>query len=259
MDFLFGWIGSVLIALPAYYKRKLSWSGFLAAVILGTLIYGLGTPLLWLVMIAFFLSSTVVSSKSQRKQERRGRTYQQVIANGGVALLSAALYAWLDHDGFLLIALIVFAGSNADTWGSEIGTKRKGKTFFITNLQQVPPGLSGGISLEGTLASAFGSMFIASMVVLYHVLTGLPLLAEQSLWQTFLLITGMGFLSTILDSYLGALVQAKYQVGKQGEITESNQGPHSRLVAGFRFINNDAVNVLSTLMIAIISGFFLLF
>ena len=51
-----------------------------------------------------------------------------------------------------------FAAKLADTFGSEIGKRFGRTTVLITSLRAVPPGTEGAISLEGTLASAAGSI-----------------------------------------------------------------------------------------------------
>jgi uncharacterized protein (TIGR00297 family) len=258
INFLLGLTGSFLIAYPAYLKQKLSKSGLLGSLILGTFIFGFGTGLLWTVMILFFISSTLISKKSSRKEEKRGRTIVQVFANGGVALFFASLYYFSNVEAWLLIALLTFAGSTADTWGSEIGTALKGKTFYITTLQQVPPGMSGGVSFAGTLASILGSLFIATSIIIYKIITGTPFSFYGNPFQEWLLILGMGFLTAILDSYFGALIQAKYQNGADQNITEIKT-TQAKLIAGLSFINNDGVNLLSTLIVGIIATFFLVF
>jgi uncharacterized protein (TIGR00297 family) len=258
MPFLYGFLGSWLVAFPAFLKKKLSSSGLIGALFLGTLIYGFGTFLLWLVMIIFFLSSTFISNKSKRRQELHGRTYIQVFANGGVALLFATLYYLYQLEAYLLLALISFSGSNADTWGSEIGTRYKGKTFYITTFQAVPSGISGGVSIIGTFASMLGSLLIATVTIAFLNIPTLTPALTLPPWQIFLLILGMGFLNTILDSYFGALLQAKYRKHGDSTILEVKE-KNTRLVAGLAWINNDAVNFLATFATAIIAGFFLLF
>ena len=58
-----------------------------------------------------------------------------------------------------------FAAKLADTFGSEIG-KRFGKdTYLITSLKKVDRGTEGGISIEGTLASVLGSIFMAFIML----------------------------------------------------------------------------------------------
>lgn len=258
MPFLYGFLGSLLVAFPAFLKKKLSLSGLLSALSLGTFIYGFGTFLLWLVMITFFLSSTLISNKSKRRQEHRGRTYIQVFANGGVALIFATLYYLYQLEAYLLLALISFAGSNADTWGSEIGTRFQGKTFYITTFQAVPPGISGGVSIIGTIASILGSLLIATVTISFINIPDLTPTLTLPTWQVFLLVLGMGFLNTILDSYFGALLQAKYRLNHDATIVEEKE-KNTRLVAGLAWINNDVVNFLATFATAIIAGFFLLF
>jgi uncharacterized protein (TIGR00297 family) len=255
MNFFYGFIGSFFVAFPAFLKKKLSRSGFLGALIVGTGMFGFGTALAWAMLILFFLSSTLISKKSLRKQEHHGRTFIQVFANAGIALLMIFFYFVTQMDAWLMIALILLAGSNADTWGSEIGTAAKGKTFYITNFQQVPPGISGGVSLQGTFASAAGSLLIAVAAIIMKILIGMPAFYD-TYFQDFLLIAGMGFLVTILDSYLGALIQAKYQQPTSDIIFEEKT-KNASLVAGISFVNNDVVNALSTVLVAIISAFFL--
>ena len=258
MPFIYGFLGSLLVAFPAFLKKKLSSSGLIGALILGTLIYGFGTFLLWFVMIIFFLTSTLISKKRKRRQEHQGRTYIQVFANGGVALIFATLYYLYQLEAYLIIALISFAGSNADTWGSEIGARFKGKTFYITTFHAVPSGISGGVSIIGTIASVLGSLLIAIVTVAFMNIPMLTPTLALPTWQVFLLILGMGFLTSILDSYFGALLQAKYQVNDESTILEEKE-KNTRLVAGLAWINNDAVNFLATFATAIIAGFFLLF
>lgn len=257
-DVLLGLILSFTIAVAAFWKRSLSRSGAIAATALGTLVYTFGTHLLWSVMIAFFISASIVT-RPTKKAERRGRTYIQVFANGGMALVCAVLYVTLQKDYFLMAALISIVGSASDTFGSEIGTRLKGKTYYITDWKRVPPGLSGGVSFQGTLASAFGSLALASFAVIYRAwftpsgLTSFYI----SWWQDILLISGMGFLTSIIDSYLGALIQAKYLDTSSQQIVEEKENKKTKLYAGFSFINNDAVNLISNALIAAITIFFL--
>ncbi|MGZ4122927.1 MAG: DUF92 domain-containing protein, partial [Tumebacillaceae bacterium] len=57
MDWWIGLLGSVLIAGLAYWKRSLSLSGAVAAVVVGTLLYGLGSVAWFGTLILFFVSS----------------------------------------------------------------------------------------------------------------------------------------------------------------------------------------------------------
>ena len=64
-------------------------------------------------------------------------------------------------------------------------------------------------------------------------------------------ITGGGFLGSLIDSVLGATVQAQYWDRVKESYTERRHdavGTANRLVRGFHLLNNDAVNALSGLV-----------
>ena len=65
----------------------------------------------------------------------------------------------------------------------------------------------------------------------------------------------MGFLGSILDSILGVTIQGHYIDELSEKITEKkfNGYRKNRLISGYRFINNDMVNILSNLIITTIS------
>ena len=91
-----------------------------------------------------------------------------------------------------------FAAKLADTFGSEIGKRFGRTTLLITSLRPVPPGTEGAISLEGTLASAGGSM------VMTLVMLALQLVPS---WPTAAMVMVVGLVATLGESLLGALVQ----------------------------------------------------
>ena len=91
----------------------------------------------------------------------------QVIANGGICgafvllhlLLPDAEWIWLGFAGTL-------AAANADTWGTELGVLSKRQPRLITSLKPVPRGTAGAVTLDGTLASLGGALFIGLLAVL---------------------------------------------------------------------------------------------
>ncbi|HZD93771.1 MAG TPA: DUF92 domain-containing protein, partial [Candidatus Sulfotelmatobacter sp.] len=87
-----------------------------------------------------------------------------------------------------------------------------GKTLLITNLKAVPAGTDGGISAVGTLGAVLG----ASAVALTALLTGLV-----SVGQAIVIVVA-GFVGTLIDSLLGAVLERR------------------------GYLNNDLVNLLST-------------
>ncbi|MDO9629841.1 MAG: DUF92 domain-containing protein, partial [Acholeplasmataceae bacterium] len=107
-------------------------------------------------------------------------------------------------------------------------------------------------------ASLVGAMFIGLVFVFaYQIVYGLTL--EIFLSYLFI-ITICGFLGCLIDSLLGASIQAKYRGIDSLQITEKRWLPNERvvLISGLAMITNDAVNFLSGLTASLISIIFFL-
>jgi uncharacterized protein (TIGR00297 family) len=157
--------------------------GWAAALAVGlATVWGLG----WrgvILLFAFFVSSSLLSTKQATRNER------QVLANGGVAALAALTGNWIWFAGAL-------AAANADTWATEIGSHSRTVPRLITNGTRVPAGTDGGMTLLGTAGGIAGAGLIAglSYVLGKH---GVPAVAVA------------GSAGMLLDSLLGATVQGK--------------------------------------------------
>ena len=113
----------------------------------------------------------------------------------------------------------------------------KGKTFNIINLQEVKQGISGGISLWGTVCALLGALSI-SMSGIYWM---------HNLILTFGLIIFSGVFGCFFDSFLGATLQLQYRCVKCGKLTEKEI--HCKISSeyekGITWIKNDFVNLLA--------------
>lgn len=251
---------SALVAIPAWRARSLSASGFWAALCLGTALYVCGDWPFFALLMAFFLSSTLIGKLAPRLSPRarlvltqvegvvaKGgrRDHVQVFASSLVALAFSVVYLlWpgpLPYAGFAT----AIAASTADTWASEIGPLSRRPPVLLLARRQVEPGISGGVSVLGSLASALGAAFIAILATLFGAL-GRGLAARDI--ATFLVVFLGACLGSLIDSLIGELLQAKYRDG-QG-LSERRFGPRGErsLVSGLRFMSNDAVNLLSVLV-----------
>ena len=92
---------------------------------------------------------------------------------------------------------------------------------LITSLRPVPAGTEGAISLEGTLASAAGSI---AMTLVMLVLQLVPT------WTVAGLVMLVGLVATLGESLLGALVQDRVA-----------------------WLSNELVNALQTLLAAVLA------
>ncbi len=249
---------SAVIAGLAYVKHSLDKSGFIAATLFGAAIYVFGGILVWGTLIAFFISSSLITKLNETRdlKHTKGRNYIQVIANSLVATLFSLLYYVFKTEIFLLAAVVAISTSNSDTWASEIGAMSKGKTFYILNFKVAPKGVSGAISGLGTLASLFGALFMGLVFVSLYAINE-PTTLTQLLYYGFV-ITSCGFLGNLIDSYLGALLQAKYRGVDSGTYTENRWLPNEKVIlaSGLALITNDMVNVLSAMFASILTVIF---
>jgi uncharacterized protein (TIGR00297 family) len=229
----------------AYYDRLLTISGAITAFVVGFLVV-LGLGMKGLVILGlFFVSSSSwskVKSANKRKAEEllvKGsqRDWQQVLANGGLAAVASGLYYLTDDSIWLLGFCICIAAANSDTWASEIGSMSKGKPISVKTFKQAERGTSGAVSLLGTFAAVVGSFLIAlSSFFLFD-------LNVMEFYWIFL----FGFFGNLVDTILGAFVQASYQCLDCRILTEKQThcGKKTKLIKGFHFLNNDTVNFLS--------------
>ena len=202
-------LNGVLIAL-AQRVPLLTRAGWCHAAILGTILWGcLGWQGWTAVVLYLALGSLVTKVGFQQKQrqglaEARGgrRSPANVWGSAAVgAVLALLIGSGLGPKPLLLVGFSAsFAAKLADTFGSEIG-KRYGRiTVLITTLRRVPPGTEGAVSLEGTLASAIGSLVMTAVVVAVQLVPAGPVA-----W----LVAAVGLLATLLESLLGALLQER--------------------------------------------------
>ena len=254
-DLVIGILLSVLIAVAAYSRKSLDRSGAIAAIIVGSAIYAFAGLAAWIALILFFVSSSVITQYKKAKKAKlsieyknSSRNYKQVLASGLIPAVLSVAYFVTKSEAVLLAVIAAIAVSCSDTWGSEIGVLNKGKNVSITTFKPVPKGESGGVSLLGTNASLAGAFMIAVFFVASQLATSSPSLMHGL--QILALITLLGFAGSIIDSLLGAKFQVKYIDSKTKSITESEQtnGKLNKQASGVKFINNDMVNLLSSVV-----------
>ncbi|MBD3107654.1 DUF92 domain-containing protein [Bacillus sp. AGMB 02131] len=253
IDIIIYLIGIAMVCAGGYHIKSLTFSGSIAAFIVGCCVaLGLGWRGL-IILGAFFVSSSLWSKYKKQKKEKLNdilekgerRDWLQVMANGAAASLAAVLLYFTSDDIWQIAFIICIAAANADTWASEIGVLSKRRPFYILSLKQVESGTSGAVSLLGLLASLGGSLLIVMISVI--------LLPEYSL-DVIAFMVGCGLLGSLIDTVLGATIQVKLQCQKCGIITEKalHCDQTTTIIKGVRFINNDAVNFLSVIFAAML-------
>ncbi|MFZ5917503.1 MAG: DUF92 domain-containing protein [Chloroflexota bacterium] len=267
VQLLGGLLLSGLVGLAAYQRQALSRSGVAGAVITGTLIFGLGGWTWGLLLIAFFLSSSLLSGYREADKEGLAEKFAkghrrdlgQALANGGWGAVLAVAYA-ISPYGTLWAAFVgAIATVTADTWATELGVFSRSQPRLITTRQPVPSGTSGAISALGTAASVAGGLFIALTVLL---LLGLRTIVTRGpldwfgVWAAFAGLVG-GVTGSLFDSLLGATVQGVYycdRCARETEKTVHTCGQITQLMRGYRWLNNDWVNLLSSVVGSLVAA-----
>lgn len=259
-NILIGFIFSFVIAFAGYKKESLSLSGGISAVVLGTSLYYFGGLFFSSILVAFFISSSLLTKykKGLKKDledvtEKGGnRDYAQVIANGLLGLIYAFLFFITKKHVFILAYAAAFAASNADTWASELGILSRYDPVSITSLKKMEKGMSGGISFLGTTASTLGAGFIGVVFTAGYMLQ----YGINTSWiKLFIFCSLCGFIGSLVDSLMGATIQAKYRCIICNKYTEKrvHHEKETAYAGGIRFINNDVVNFTSGFIASIIA------
>ncbi|WP_421379836.1 DUF92 domain-containing protein [Bacillus salacetis] len=238
----------VLVSIAGWKTRNLSVSGAVAAVLTGT---ALALAFSWqglLVLGVFFATSSFWSKYrirdklaiEQKLAKTSKRDWQQVMANGGSAMIFSFLYIWTKDASYMAGAFASISAANADTWASEIGPLSKASPVSIKTWQRAEKGTSGAVSFLGTAASLAGALTIALVSFVMFPETG---------WKGAVLIVITGFLGSLVDTFLGAYIQVEYMCPSCGMVTEASIhcGGKCKKVKGTYLVNNEFVNFFASL------------
>lgn len=248
-----GALVSAAIALAAWRAGSLSRSGAVAALFIGTL--AVAAEWEWgALLILYFVSSSLLSRMGAAVKAQRGgsiveksgaRDATQVLANGAVFAVAAALQLAHPSVQWLAAGAGALAASAADTWGTEIGMLSKSPPRMITTWRVVPTGTSGGVSALGLAAIVAGALFIAVTAWLLH----------RNAWVAFAVLLG-GLAGALVDSFGGALWQSRRVCTLCGSATERvvhDCGMRTEREGGLGWLDNDGINAACTLVGALIS------
>nr|ACO11085.1 Transmembrane protein 19 [Caligus rogercresseyi] len=250
---------TLFIVYRSLRKKRLSLSGAPASFPVGFLHF-YASPAFTGALLAFFLSSSFATryregakkniSGSEFKEGGQ-RNWVQVMCNGLVSSTGALFFLLGQHRDETpigttgLAVLLANAACCGDTWASELGqVLSSGDPVHILNLQRVPRGTNGGVSVPGVLISFLGGLWVG-----LNFLWPLCLFHSLSSWTCLVLLcTGAagGLFGSLLDSILGGLLQYS-GIDSSGAIHQSS-GPGVTKICGWEILDNDSVNILSTLI-----------
>lgn len=256
MQILTGFFFGIVIAAIAWRAGTLARSGAIAAAISGGLIFGLGGIKWATLLLAFFISSSLLSKSFARRKSTLSekfskgsqRDWAQVLANGGLGAGLAILMHFFPNQEEIWFAYGgAIAAVNADTWATELGVLNPQPPRLITTGAQVERGASGGVSLLGSVAALAGGTFI-----------GLCAMIWTPAWNILLAAALGGLAGSFFDSILGATIQAIYTCPNCQKETERyplhSCGTPTKLLRGLPWLNNDLVNLLASIIGAVVAA-----
>nr|XP_057921830.1 transmembrane protein 19 [Doryrhamphus excisus] len=271
------WLFSILVPLVltirALKRCSLDRSGALGAMLVGFVLTMANFSFFSSLLVFFFTSSKLTRwGGAQKKKidaeykEGGQRNWVQVFCNGGVPTELALLYMIEAGPGempidfgrqytasWMCLSLLgALACSTGDTWASEVGPiLSQSRPRLITTWQEVPAGTNGGVTNVGLVASFLGGLVVGVAYFASQLIFVSDLHLADPQWPLVVYAGVAGLLGSILDSFLGASMQYSGFDSRIGKVV-SYESPTTRWISGKTILDNNAVNLFSSVIIALI-------
>ena len=206
----------IIVGVIAFKLKTVDLKGFIAGVIVGSLILIFGGLKMFILLLTFFtLSSLATKFKYEEKRakgvaENKGgkRSIGNVLGNG-LTLVIIPVIEYISGSPYWILGYIgAVSAVTADTLATEIGLLSKSKPRLITNLNKmVEPGTPGGVTLLGLMAIIASSLLIGAIAYSIGVLEG-----KATINIVILSSLLGGIAGSTTDSIVGATLQALYKL-----------------------------------------------
>ncbi|XP_043912933.1 transmembrane protein 19 isoform X2 [Protopterus annectens] len=272
LRWLFSVLVPIIITTRAVKQKSLDRSGVVGALIIGFLLT-VANYSFFAALLAFFVTSSKLTKwKGDKKKQidaeyRAGgqRNWIQVFCNGGVPAELALLYMIENGPGeiavdfskhytasWMCLSLLgALACSAGDTWASEVGTVvSKSPPRLITTWEEVPVGTNGAVTVVGFLSSILGGLCVGLAYFISQLICVSDLDISAPQWPLIVYGASAGFLGSVLDSYIGAVMQySGYDENRHMAVNYYTDGV--RHISGKPILDNNAVNLFSSILIAL--------
>jgi len=194
---------TVLFAALAYRLGMASARGALGGVLVGAPVYACLGPEGFALLVLFVVGGSALTRLGYDRKRRTGgaeahggrRGARNALANAGVAVLCAVLYALGVSDLFSAAYVAAVGAAFADTAESEVGQLSSRPPRLVTTGRKVAPGTDGAVSPIGTLAGMAAAVLTALLALALGLVGG---------WGAAGLVALAAFLGTVADSLAGA-------------------------------------------------------
>lgn len=200
---------AVIISGIVFVLNQISLDSIKSTILVGVFSLGLGGIPLALAVVTFFVSSSSLSGLSDEKKNyslnqnlsgETRRTGYQILANGFWLMFFLIFWFSTGIQSFLIAAFASIAAANSDTWATEIGQYKPGKTINVLTFKNAQPGTDGGVSLKGSIAAFAGAILISLFVFIK------PMQAPIGM---MVIIVFTGLAGAFADSAFGAYLLEK--------------------------------------------------
>ncbi|XP_059634999.1 protein PGR [Cornus florida] len=266
---------SSAIAIRAYKRKSLNLSGAFTGFVVMAIHIGVNYRIGAMLLVFFFSSSKLTKFGEEKKRivdadfkEGGQRNWIQVMSNSGIATL-LVMIVWkltgfqdkcLDSKESSLVTSLIggiighYCCCNGDTWSSELGILSDSQPRLITTFEPVRKGTNGGVTKAGLLAAAAAGSVIGLTFVLLGFLTT-KCTYDVGLKQLLVIpLSAMaGLCGSVIDSLLGATLQFSGFCRVRNKVV-GKPGPTVRKISGFSILDNNAVNLVSVLLTAVLTS-----
>ena len=167
-DFLLGFVINFILISLFFRVPLMTKGGWISAGVLGSILWGCLSWQGWSSVVIYLLLGSLVTKigykfKNEKgiAEKRGGKRGPENVWGSAATGLFFAIMVKLNFTNLVFYKIgfaASFAAKLADTFGSEIGKRFGRNTYLITSFRKVERGTEGGISLEGTVASALGAI-----------------------------------------------------------------------------------------------------
>lgn len=249
-------LASGMVSLLACWRGYLTVAAAITAGCLGAVILSCaGIAAASSVAVCFFITALLSRRREtlQGNMDVRGRSrrdFGQILANASLLTVIAVLIGISSERVWLLAFLGCIGAVAGDTWASDLARFSHRQARLITTLRAVAPGTPGAVTGFGCLLSAAAGLLAGAVFFVTN-----TLLARQQAFDLvdMLLVSVVagigGMLGALVDSLLGATVQAIYQRA-DGSLTDHPREADTtanQYLRGWRWLNNDMVNFANSL------------